>query len=188
MGPKNFEHSFKWNIPGLATALTLLNNVFGVADLLEDQLSDVLPVAGALILIASIVGTFSFGLWFVINIVQWVLGVIDRWSNADLYRFLNLRIPVEECIALLDEYRQGFIESESTFMGKIYSLVLELDELGVATPQIQLDDHHAVTFDLVHAPNLRGWLQYLNAILGFIRLKNLEGARELIVNDFEPKK
>ena len=79
----------------------------------------------------------------------------------------------------------GDIAHESEFMGTIYPLCLELDNLDIATPNITPDSHFMVTYDLAQAPRVQGWLQYLNAILGFIWFENLEGVRELTAKSFE---
>ncbi len=180
---KNPKYGFKWNIPGLAATISLLNNVLGITERLATHADRLTPIASDLILLASIGGAALFSGWLLVNIVQFGIVAGDRVIHADVYRFVGLLYAFDECIRLLETYRQGYTQAPNEALGEIQALSCELEALGIETLEVKFETGHAVTFDLEQAPYVSGWLTYLYAMRGYARHSNLEGARSFMCSE-----
>ena len=125
---------FKWNVLGSITSWVLIRNLLGVTDLLEKHLDKILPILGSLLLLASIVGAIFFGLWFIVNAIQWCVMMWIRIGNFKEFKFESLIPAMEECLSLLGRYRNGESHLRSEALGQIKALTRELEEIGINTP------------------------------------------------------
>ena len=166
---------FRWNVLGSITSWVLLKNPLGVTDLMKENLSDIMPVLGSLLLLASIVGAIFFGLWVVINALQWCVMMWIRLANSKDFQFESLVPRMEECLGLLERYRNGESHLRPEALGQIRALSRELVKLEIDTPQVYLEESQFVTFDLRNARYVRAWVEYLHAMRGFARYFNLDG-------------